>query len=127
MRLRGQNRKDVYKLFTLWYKHYTGMKFRWETGEKSKVAQAFAYVADTLDIEDEELFDVVFEVWRDYLEMTVQDWHNWKGGNRYNIVGYISKKGRIVPFASKYKKGDTEFEDEGFDRAGLSGKEAWDV
>lgn len=127
MRLKGQNRKDVYTLFELFWKKSTGVKWKWQKGEKGRIAKTFTYLCEFSDLRDEDLFLEAFEIYREYLSQKFDEWSKWSARSRSNIVGFVANRDRIAAFASMFKMDNHEVANQFEEAVGFDAKEAWDV
>lgn len=127
MKVQGQDRQDLYTLFELFWRKYTGVKWNWKRGEKGRVIKAFTYICEFSDIRDEELYLEVFEIYRQYLSTKFDEWSKWSGRSRVNIIGFVSNRDRIASFCSMFKVNNHDVANAFDSGVGLDGKEAWDV
>lgn len=101
MRIRGENRKEVYNIFRDVFEEIVGIGFKWRKGEKGEVIRMFNRVAEAMNIRDEECFVQVLRVFKSYLESSTSDWAKWSKKCRENYLGFINKKDNIELFVAE--------------------------
>lgn len=100
MKVSGNERKVVQKQIENIYKEKTKMRFRWQTGEKTRSIKIFAKFCDTVGIKD---FADGINNFIAFVKAQTGAWLTWAKRDRSNYIGFIANEKAMQNFAIKTK------------------------